>query len=101
MRLLLSSSLQKEQISLILQLLIGWLKRDPKNTLAFEIRNILLIELSNGTFVQGNDLNLTRCEADLALANDAVYFPTDTNGNDIPKCLDIMTVSDEAARDND
>lgn len=101
LRLLPSSSLQKERISLILRLLIGWLKRDPKNTLAFEIRNIPLIELSNGTFVRGNDLNLTRCEADLALANDAVYFPTDTNGNDVPKCLDIVTVSDEAARDND
>lgn len=71
------------------------------NTLAFEIRNIPLIKLSNGTFVRGNDLNLTRCEANLALANNAVYFPTDTNGNDVPKCLDIMTVSDEAARDND
>lgn len=82
-------------------MLIGWLKRDPKNTLAFKIRNIPLIELSNGTFVRGNDLNLTRYEADLALANNAVYFPTDTNGNDVPKCLDIVTVSDEAARDND
>ncbi|RHZ58397.1 uncharacterized protein CDV56_107365 [Aspergillus thermomutatus] len=101
LRLLPSSNLQKERISLILRLLIVWLKRDPNNTLATEIRNIPLIELSNGSFVRGNDLNLIRSEADLAFANDAVYFPTDTNGNDIPKCLDILTVSEEVVRDND
>jgi hypothetical protein len=101
LRVLPSSNLQKERISLILRLLIVWLKRDPNSTLATEIRNIPVIELSNGSFVRGNDLNLTRSEADLAFANDAVYFPTDSNGNDLPKCLGILTVSEEAVSDND
>jgi hypothetical protein len=101
LRVLPSSNLQKERMSLILRLLIVWLKRDPNSTLATEIRNIPVIELSNGSFVRGNDLNLTRSEADLAFANDAVYFPTDTNGNDLPKCLGILTVSEEAVSDND
>ncbi|GIJ91895.1 hypothetical protein Asppvi_010870 [Aspergillus pseudoviridinutans] len=101
LRVLPSSNLWKERVSLVLRLLIAWLKSDPNNTLATEIRNIPLIELSNGSFVRGNDLNLTRSEADLAFANDAVYFPKDTNGNDIPQCLDILTVSEEAIRDND
>jgi hypothetical protein len=100
-RVLPSSNLQKERMLLILRLLIVWLKRDPNSTLATEIRNIPVIELSNGSFVRGNDLNLIRSEADLASANDAVYFPTDTNGNDLPKCLGILTVSEEAVRDND
>ncbi|GFF43835.1 hypothetical protein IFM51744_05610 [Aspergillus udagawae] len=101
LRVLPSSNLQKERMSLILRLLIVWLKRDPNSTLATEIRNIPLIELSNSSFVRGNDLNLIRSEADFASATDAVYFPTDTNGNDLPKCLGILTVSEEAVRDND
>ncbi|KAF7154875.1 hypothetical protein CNMCM5623_003133 [Aspergillus felis] len=101
LRALPSSNLRKERMSLILRLLIVWLKRDPNNTLATEIRNIPLIELSNGSFVRRNALNLTISKADLAFANDAVYFPTDTNGNDIPKCLDILTVSGEAVKDNE
>jgi hypothetical protein len=101
LRVLPSSDVRKERLSPILRLLIMWLKRDPNNTLAIEIRNIPLIESSKGTFVRGADPNLTRSKAGSALANDAVYFPTDTNGNDIPKCLDILTVSEEAARDND
>ncbi|GIC88120.1 uncharacterized protein Aud_004511 [Aspergillus udagawae] len=101
LRVLPSSNLQKERMSLILRLLIVWLKRDPNSTLATEIRNIPVIELSNGSFVRGNDLNLTRSEADLAFANDAVYFPTDTNGNGLPKCLGILTVSEEAVSDSD
>jgi hypothetical protein len=69
--------------------------------LATEIRNFPVIELSNGSFVRGNDLNFKKSEADSPCAKDAVYFSTDTNGNDIPQCLDILTVSEEAVRDND
>ncbi|KAF4151435.1 hypothetical protein CNMCM6069_003854 [Aspergillus lentulus] len=97
LRVLLSSDSQKERISRILRLLIVWLKRDPNNALATEIRNFPVIELSNGSFIRGNDLN----SINLASAKGAVYFSTDTNGNDIPKCLDILTVSEEAVRDND
>jgi hypothetical protein len=101
LRVLLSSDSQKERISRILRLLLIWLKRDPNNTLATEIRNIPVIELSNGSFVRGNDLNSIKYGADLAFAKDAVYFSTDTNGNDIPKGLGILTVSEEAVKDND
>ncbi|KAE8421512.1 hypothetical protein BDV36DRAFT_304643 [Aspergillus pseudocaelatus] len=95
------SNIRDERMSLSLRLLITWLKRDPNSTLATEIKNIPFIQLSDGSFVRGHDLNMIRSEADLAFANDAVYFSTDTNGNDIPKCLDILTVSKDAVRDND
>ncbi|KAF4237450.1 hypothetical protein CNMCM6805_006948 [Aspergillus fumigatiaffinis] len=101
LRVLLSSDSQKERISRILRLLLIWLKRDPSSTLATEIRNFPVIELSNGSFIRGNDLNSIKYKADLASAKDAVYFSTDTNGNDIPKCLGILTVSEEAVKDND
>ncbi|GFG16751.1 hypothetical protein IFM5058_08119 [Aspergillus udagawae] len=101
LRVLPSSNSRNERVSLILRLLIVWLKRDPNNTLASGIRNIPLIELSNGSFVRGNDLNLIKSEADLAFAKDVVYFPTDTKGNDIPKSLDILTALEEAVRDDD
>ncbi|KAL4889661.1 hypothetical protein BDV59DRAFT_104384 [Aspergillus ambiguus] len=101
LRMLPSSNSRRERMSLILRLLIVWLKRDPNDTLATEIRDIPFIQLSNGSFLRGNNLNMIKSEADLASGNDAVYFPTDTNGNDIPKCLQILTVSEEADRDND
>ncbi|KAE8331573.1 hypothetical protein BDV39DRAFT_218811 [Aspergillus sergii] len=93
--------LRNDRMSLILRLLIRWLKRDPNSTLATEIRNIPFIQLNDGSFVKGNDLNMIGSEADLAFANGAVYFSTDTNGNNIPKCLNIRTVSENAVRDND
>ncbi|KAK6811087.1 hypothetical protein RU639_012921 [Aspergillus parasiticus] len=93
--------LRNDRMSLILRLLIRWLKRDPNSTLATEIRNIPFIQLNDGSFIKGNDLNIIGSEADLAFANGAVYFSTDTNGNTIPKCLNIRTVSENAVRDND
>ncbi|KAE8138778.1 hypothetical protein BDV38DRAFT_281708 [Aspergillus pseudotamarii] len=94
-------NIRDERMSLSLRLLITWLKRDPNSTLATEIKNIPFIQLSNRSFIRGNDLKVIRSETDLAFTNDAVYFPTDTNGNHIPECLDILTVSEEAVRDND
>ncbi|KAL5365351.1 hypothetical protein BJX96DRAFT_158998 [Aspergillus floccosus] len=100
-RVLPDPTLRKERMSLISRLLITWLKRDPNNTLATEIRNIPFIQLSNGSFVRGKDLSMTRSEADPASAHKDVYFSTDTNGNDIPKCLDISIVPAEAVSDGD
>lgn len=91
---------RKERMPLISRLLLTWLKRDPDSTLSAEIRNIPFIQLNDGSLVRGNDLGLIRSEADLASARKDVYFSTDTNGNDIPKCLDILTVSQEAVREN-
>jgi hypothetical protein len=94
-RVLLDLTFRKEQMPLISRLLLTWLKRDPNSTLATEIRDIRFIQLNDGSLVRGNDLRLIRSEA-----REGVYFSTDTNGNDIPKYLDIVTVSSEAVREN-
>jgi hypothetical protein len=41
-----------------------------------------------------------RSKGNLAFINNAVYFLTNTNGNKLPKCLGILTISKEVVRDN-
>ncbi|KAE8379843.1 hypothetical protein BDV26DRAFT_291000 [Aspergillus bertholletiae] len=95
LRIVSRCNLQNEQMSSILRQLILWLTRVRNDPLATEIRKIPLIQLNNGSFVRGNDLHTVGSKADLT-----VYLPTDIHGNDIPKCLDILMVSEEAVRDN-